>query len=157
VSDSENEFHEKVLVHHLGIVTVVAPLLGDLLDHLFLAVEGREHTVHAGEQLRVLLLRDSVVLAGALALEQIPELAGDRFKFGLADELPLLGLGNDELQNVIYTAKSGIYHSFWPESPASSTSLARRGFVCLTYHRVPRLLKRFRCLTFIIKFILDLN
>jgi len=45
------------------------------------------------------------VFAGALAFKQVPEFAGDRFKFCLADEVPLLSLRDDELQNMVYTSK----------------------------------------------------
>lgn len=74
MSNSENEFHEQVLVHHVRVVAIIAPLLCDLLGHFCLAVEGREHAVDARKQLSVLRLGDCVLIGGVLALEQIPKL-----------------------------------------------------------------------------------
>jgi hypothetical protein len=45
VSDSENKLGKQVLVHFICVMAVVDPLLSDLLLHLCLAVQGRQHSV----------------------------------------------------------------------------------------------------------------
>lgn len=60
MSDSEKELGEEVLVQFSLTMTIVSPLLTDLIIHFTVSVETCENFVNTRKQFSVLLLGDKV-------------------------------------------------------------------------------------------------